>query len=572
MELRIYSDDTGPGAQPGTPTMLTRAEFDAAVKEALRHYIRADLLIDNPLLETRIATTREPKLARVVKLRQVLTEAAETIFADERDQRRRRVLELTYFQPASKQEAVAERLGLPFSTYRRHLTTAIARLSEWLWHEEQALLNECTSSKETAEPVQADVTEQPDERRRLSIAVLPFLNLSQDADLDYVVDGIVDNLLTDLSQALPGSFVISRSTAFTYKGRHVPIRQIGEELRVRYVLEGSVLADAVRLRVNAQLIDARTEEHLWAERFDKERRDILQVQDEIVARLARGVGVEMVRNEGRHSRSRVSAREDAVDLVMRGNAVASDVGRKERTVEAVALFSRALELDPDNADAMIGIAATRIYQILNQYQTEGREALLDEAEALIERAIDLAADHIGVLKARAVLLRARGRFADAIHADMLVIAVNPGDPAAYRELGLNNLYLGQVQEAVCWFRKADSIAPRDRHRWTWLQGLGRALMLMGQDGEAVEILRLAVHSNPSLSRDRAFLAAAEALVGDIGSAKRHLAEYYELDPGMTVQRFATERSSVPPEAVSPIYLRGLERVLEGLRRAGMPEQ
>jgi TolB-like protein/Flp pilus assembly protein TadD len=552
--------------------MLTRAEFDAAVKDALRHYTRADLLLGSPLLETRIAAVRGPKPASVVKLQQVLAEAAETIFADERDQRRRRVLELTYFQPASKQEAVAERLSLPFSTYRRYLTTAVTRLSEWLWHEEQALLHEGASSEETAEPTPVDVTEKPDERPRLSIAVLPFLNLSQEPDLEYVVDGIVDNLLTDLSQALPGSFVISRSTAFTYKGRHVSIRQIGEELQVRYVLEGSVRADADHLRVNAQLIDARTEEHLWAERFDKERRDILQVQDEIVARLARGVGVEMVRDEGRRSRSRGGEREDAVDLVMRGNAVTTDLNRKERAVEAVVLFTRALKLDPDSADALIGIASTRIYQVVNQFQTEGREALLDEAEALITRAMGLAPDHIGVIKARAVLLRARGRFADAILADMSVIALNPGEPTAYRELGLNNLYLGRDEEAVEWFRRADSVAPRDRVRWTWLQGLGRALIHVGRDAEAVEALQRAVHSNPHLSRDRAFLAAAEALAGDIDSAKQHLAEYAEIDPGMTVQRFATERSSVPPEAVSPAYLRGLERVLDGLRRAGMPEQ
>jgi hypothetical protein len=132
--------------------MLTRAEFDAAVKDALRHYTRADLLIGSPLLETRIAAASGAKPASVVKLQQVLAEAAETIFADERDQRRRRVLELTYFQPASKQEAVAERLGLSFSTYRRHRTTAVARLSDWLWHEEQALLHERTLSEETAEP------------------------------------------------------------------------------------------------------------------------------------------------------------------------------------------------------------------------------------------------------------------------------------------------------------------------------------------------------------------------------------------------------------------------------------
>ena len=552
--------------------MLTRAEFDAAVREALRHYTRADLLIGSPLLETRIVTARAPKPASVVKLQQVLAEAAETIFADERDQRRRRVLELTYLQPAPKQEAVADRLGLPFSTYRRHLSTAVARLSEWLWHEEQALLNGGTSGDDTGEPAHADLTDQPDSRPRLSIAVLPFLNLSQDPDLDYVVDGIVDNLLTDLCRALPGSFVISRSTSFTYKGRRVPIRQIGEDLQVRYVLEGSVRADAARLGVNVQLIDARTEEHLWSERFDKERRDILQVQDEIVARLSRSVGVEMVRNEGRRSRSRGGEREDAVDLVMRGMALATDLNRKERAEEAVALFTRALDLDADNADAMIGIASTHIFQVVNQFQTEAREALLDEAEALIMRALGLAADHICAVMARAVLLRARGRFADAILVDMSVIALNPGAPSAYCELGLNNLYLGRDQEAVDCFRGADSVAPRDRLRWTWLQGLGRALMHLSRDTEAVEALQLAVHSNPHFSRGRAFLAAAEALAGDIDGAKERMAEYAEIDPGMTVRRFATERSSVPLEAVSPCYVRGLERILEGLRRAGMPEQ
>lgn len=132
-----------------------------------------------------------------------------------------------------------------------------------------------------------------------------------------------------------------------------------------------------------------------------------------------------------------------------------------------------------NYDAMIGIASTRIFQVVNLYEIAGRESLLDEAEALISRAMDLAGDHIGVMKARAMLLRAQGRFPDAIIADMSVIALNPGEPTAYRELGLNNLYLGRPQEAVDWFRRADRVAPQDRERWTWLQGLGRALMQVG---------------------------------------------------------------------------------------------
>jgi adenylate cyclase len=552
--------------------MLPRADFDVAVKDALRHYTRADLLLGSRLLDARIATGHGSKTADVAHLQLALADAAETIFVNERDQRVQRVLELTYFRPASKQEVVAEQLGLSFSTYRRHLTTGIERLTEWLWHQEQEALRRDGTLVEPGVPSDSGkAAEQPIERPRLSVVVLPFLNLSQDPSLDYLVDGIVDNLLTDLSRALPGSFVVSRSTAFTYKERQVPTRQIGEELQVRYVLEGSVIADATRLRVNAQLVDAQTDEHLWAERFDKERQDILQVQDEIVARLARAVGVEMVRSEGRRSDARAGETDDVVELIMRANAVTTDLNRNERAVEAVALFTRVLKLDPDKADAMIGIASTRIYQVVNQYQTAGREHLLDEAEALIARAMGLAADHIGVKKARAVLLRARGRFADAIIADMSVIALNPGDPTAYRELGLNNLYLGRHEEAADWFRRADSVAPRDRVRWTWLQGLGRTLIHLGRYAEAVDALRLAVDSNPHLSRHRAFLAAAEALVGNIARARLQLATYNELDPGMTVRRFALERNSVPLEAVSPEYLRGMERILEGLRCAGLPE-
>ena len=279
----------------------------------------------------------------------------------------------------------------------------------------------------------------------------------------------------------------------------------------------------------------------------------------------------MVRHEGRRP-SRAGEMDDAVDLVMRGNALTTESDLKEHVADAVALFKRALELDPDNADAMIGIAATRIFQVVNLYQIAGRESLLDEAEGLISRAMRRVGDHIGVMKARAMLLRARGRFADAIIADMSIIALNPGEPTAYRELGLNNLYLGRTQEAVDWFRRADRAAPRDRERWTWLQGLGRALMQLGQDAEAADALRLTLHSNPHYVRGCAYLAAAEALLGNIERAKVHLDKLEGLDPGMTIQRFVEERNSVPLHAVSSAYLRGNDRLLEGLRRAGMPEQ
>ena len=214
-----------------------------------------------------------------------------------------------------------------------------------------------------------------------------------------------------------------------------------------------------RVRVNVQLIDAITDEHLWAERFDKERKDILEVQDEIVARLSRSVGIEMVRTEA--ARGSASNSRDAVDLVMRARAQSNDIKRRENAARAVELFRQALDLDPDNVDALAGIAALCSYQVVNLYRLDERDALLNEAEVFLSRATALAPDHAGVLKARAFLLRARGRFADAVIATETVIARNPGEPLFYKEMGLNKLYLGETQEAAQWFRRADEIAPRD---------------------------------------------------------------------------------------------------------------
>jgi TolB-like protein/Flp pilus assembly protein TadD len=557
------------GTAPDTHTLLTHSDFGSAVRDALRHYVRTDLLAGNALLHAQLLTRSGPGAATPQALKALIAETAESLFANERDQRLYRVLELTYFNPAPKQEAAAERLGMSFSTYRRHLAAGVDRLIEWLWQREQEC-RETETTGQTSDPGAETVTASPMGRPRLSIVILPFLNLSQDASVDYLVDGIVDTLITDLSSWLPGSFVISRSTAFTYKGRAVPIRQVGQELRVRYVLEGSVLIEPGHVRVNAQLIDAETDEHLWAERFDKERRDILQLQDEIVGRLSRSVGIQMVRTEaGRGGPDRGGS--DVVDLVMRARALISDTKRKETAAEAIDLFRRALQVDPDCANAMVGIGLTRIYQVINLYRLEGRDQLLDEAEEMISRAAALAPDHLDALKARALLLRARGRFSEAIVAIEAMIARNPAEPTSYKELGLNKLYIGATREAVGWFRRADAIAPRDPERWTWLQGLGRALMQLGDDSGAVGALSQAMDSNPAYLRGKAMLAAAEALAGDVEAARRNMAQYVALEPNMTVQRFAEQRSSVPPGAVSQVYRQESQRILDGLRRAGMPD-
>ena len=551
---------------------MTRGEFEIAVRDALSHYTRLDLLTGNPLLQARVVAQSGPSAATAQDLRDLLARTADQLFSNAHDQKLHRALDLTYFHPAPKQEAAAERSGLSFSTYRRYLTAGVCRLTDWLWRQEQEASG---GERMTSGTVIGLPGAQPDHPSasppRLSIVVLPFLNLAQNAPINYLVDAITDSLITDFSQALPGSFVVSRSTAFTYKDRQVPIRQLGQELRVRYVLEGSVLADDATVRINVRLIDARTDEHLWAERFDKERRDILRVHDEIVARICRSAAIEMIRNEVFRNDTTDTSGSNVNDLVLRAQALATAIKHKAHAVEATELFRRALALDPNHVDALAGTAAILIYQVVNQYQTGERTKLLDEAEALVSRAMRLASDNIHVLKARAFLLRARGRFSEALIAAQAVIALSPGEATAYSEVGLNHLYLGATEQAISWFRRADRIAPRDRVRWTWLQGLGRALMHLGQDEDAAATLRLAVDCNPDYAPAAAYLAAAEALTGNITAARAQISKFAQLDPGITIKSFVEDRSPVPLDAVSAVYLKEFQRILEGLRRAGMPD-
>ena len=197
----------------------------------------------------------------------------------------------------------------------------------------------------------------PAEAKHLSIVVLPFANLSGDAAQDYFADGITENLTTDLSR-LTGSFVIARNTAFTFKGKNADARQIGKELGVRYVLEGSVQRDQNQVRVNAQLIDAQSGGHIWAERFDRPLADLFAMQDEIVASLASQLNAELITNEAR--RAERTPAPDSMDLYFQGMAWFNKGRNPVNAARARGFFERALALDPDNLDAAIAKAAADV--------------------------------------------------------------------------------------------------------------------------------------------------------------------------------------------------------------------
>lgn len=404
----------------------------------------------------------------------------------------------------------------------------------------------------------------------LSIVVLPFTNLSGDASQDYFADGITDNLTTDLSHALPGSFVVARGTAFTYKGKAINVRQIGQELGVRYALEGSAQLDGDQVRVNARLVDAEIGNEIWAERFDTARSGILRVQDEIVGRLSRAVGLQVIDIAARRSLREKPANPDAVDLVLRGLATLNQPSSPATMIAARGLFEQALKLQSDNVDALAGVATTYIFEVLNSYYSADNEVRLQRAEPLLVQALALDDRHVLALKARAALLRVQGRFGDAIAAAKEVIAQNPGEPWAYKEVALSMMYLGQTNDALEWFEKAQRLGPRDPSRWTWLAGKGQTLVLLGRDAEAIASLRAAIESNPADVGDYAVLAAAYALASRDDEARAALAQYSRSRPGTTVSTFRN-LSPVPLQLTDASYRQQRERLKEGLRKAGMAE-
>jgi TolB-like protein len=350
LERPIFdAQDMPPAAAPAAPMVATPAlayaDFFAAVKDALRDIYSPDLLSRNPLLLHGICNLG--KSAGPQELKALLCETVGTLFGNARDEKLRRVLELTYFQPALKQEVVAHRLSLSFGTYRRHLGTARDRLARWLWESSRVLQAqpELPSTPETptkngeveGETAISHVTGEPTPPR-LSLVVLPFMNIGGSAKDDHFVDGITETLTTDLARC-SGVWAISRSTALAYKGKPIDTRQIGRELGVRYVLEGSVQNAGERTRFNAQLVDAESGAHLWAERFDKRRTDLLDMQDEVTTRLAHEVHIELIAAE-----SRRAAREHPTDstpsiTLFTGGLPGTDIGRSRRRGKHV-VFSK----------------------------------------------------------------------------------------------------------------------------------------------------------------------------------------------------------------------------------------
>src|SRR5262249_5297585 len=291
--------------------------------------------------------------------------------------------------------------------------------------------------------------------------------------------------------------------------------------------------------------------------------------DEIVGRLSRAVGLQVTDLEARRSQ-RKSKNPEAMDLVMRARAVANRPTSAASMVKTRELFEQALQLQPGNVDALAGVASTYLFEVPNDYYPPGNEPRLERADALLAQALAIDPRHLAALKAKSALLRAKGQFDQGIAVARAVLAQNPGEPWAYKEIGLSTLYLGRPDEALDWFAKAERIGPRDPGQWTWLNAKGHALILLGRDTDAIDALTAAMNANPKASDTYALLAAAYALAGHGAEARAALAIYERYRPGVHVMTYRV-RAPVPVELTAPAYQRQRERLKQGLRLAGMPE-
>jgi TolB-like protein len=397
---------------------------------------------------------------------------------------------------------------------------------------------------------------------RLSIVVLPFANIGGDPEQDYFVDGVTESLTTDLSR-ISGSFVIARNSAFSYKGKSIDVRQVGRELNVRYALEGSVQRGGSRFRVNVQLIDAETGNHLWAERFDKPVADLFDVQDEIVSRLANTLTSQLVEVEAQ--RAERSPHPDATDLYFQGWAFGNKGITPEYMTKARSFFERALALDPKNIEALVGMASIDLGMAANHLIDDG-VARLAVAETALTRALSLAPQHARAHMYMGVVRIYTNRAAQGIAQCEQALMLDRNLASAHGFIGLGKNFLGRGEETEAHIQEAFRLSPRDITAYWWMVFVASAKLQLNADAEAVTWLRRSIEANPNWPLSHFLLAAALTLLGSLDEARAAAQAGLALDPGFTLRRLRSLGASN-----NPTFLASGMRVAGGMRMAGVPE-
>jgi len=397
---------------------------------------------------------------------------------------------------------------------------------------------------------------------RLSLLVLPFANIGGDPEQEYFVDGVTESLTTDLSR-ISGSFVIARNTAFTYKGKAFDVKQIGRDLNIRYALEGSVQRRGSRMRINVQLIDVESGGHLWAERFDKPLADFFDMQDEIVASLANQLGAELIADEAR--RAERAPNPDSMDLYFQGMVWRNRGFNPANLAQARGFFERALALDPDNVGALIGTASVDAL-VGALYSTDESAERLAAAEAAATKALSLAPNNPDAHIWMGAVYVYTNRRAQGIAQYERAIALNPNAAGAHAVIGLAKFLDGRAEETEGHVLEALRLSPRDPVAFVWLEFAALAKMLLGADEEAVERFRRSIEINRNYPNSRLWLGAILESLGRHEEARAEVQAGLALDP-----KFSIRRARIAGQSDNPVFLRQRERLIEPMRRAGVPE-
>ena len=400
---------------------------------------------------------------------------------------------------------------------------------------------------------------------RLSIVVLPFANLSGDPEQEYFADGVTESLTTDLSR-MRGAFVIARNTAFTYKGKSIDVKAVGHELNVRFVLEGSVQRRGDRMRVNVQLIDAESGSHLWAERFDKPLTDFFDMQDEIVARLANQLSTEIISVEAR--RSERASNPDALDLFLQGMAWFNRGPTSDSLSQARGFFERALAVDPGHVDALVYTASVDLLTA-TYLLTDDKAARLAAAEAGLLKALTVAPDHARAHMALGTVLGWTKRAEQGIAECERALAIDRNLAFAHAVIGMRKVYLGRAEDTEPHVQEALRLSPRDTMAHYWLTFVGISKIYLGRYEEALDWLRRSVQANRNNPLTHTSLAAALAIHGKLEEARAAAREVLALNPKFTIDGFGHFFAFFYD---IPINNAGRERIVEGLRKAGLPER
>ena len=400
---------------------------------------------------------------------------------------------------------------------------------------------------------------------RLSIIVLPFDNLTGDPSQEYCSDSITDDLTTDLSR-IPESFVIARNTSFTFKGKPVNVREIGRELGVRYLLEGSVRRTNDQIKINVQLIDATTGSHLWADRVEAPTIDLPELQDEIISKIALALNVELINAESVRGLSERPGNPDAVDLTMRGWSILYRPHTPDGLREARQNFELALALDARRAQALVGLAETHVFEI-GMMWSKDVPGQLQLAAGAIAKALEINPKYARAHFLHAVTLRMIRKYDAALAALDHALSLDPNLAAAEAQRSLVLTFMGRPDEALAPIVRAFRLSPRDFNLSNWLSILGVAHLQLDNLNTAIEAFSKGIAANSKLAQNHFLLAAAYVIVGKREEALAALAEFLTLRPGVTLSRLREEYAG----SDAPRFRDFSARLGAALRSIGMPE-